>query len=177
MYCTKSVSSSEINLWEMRVYWGSRPVHRLMMLRIASRASRSFQRSIALRTFASKPEPKDNEVEPPVVGPGGPSDKILGMYEQSAGLERLEYLAGLAGRSIFLMEPLKVDRFGTLKAPIPVESISGERMVGCSGFPVESHELMWFNVSKEKGPGRCPECGQAFAIQLANQDLHQHHQH
>jgi cytochrome c oxidase subunit 5b len=94
------------------------------------------------------------------------------MYEQSAGLERLEYLSNLAQRPLFLMNPLRIEKFGTLREPVPVESISGHRIVGCSGFPVDSHELMWFECDVEKGPGRCPECGQAFAIQLVNQHLH-----
>lgn len=109
-----------------------------------------------------------------MVGPGGPSDKILGMYEQSAGLERLEYLANLAQRPVFLMDPIKIEKFGTMKEPVEVLSISGERIVGCSGFPVDSHELMWFQA-KLNNPGRCPECGQVFAIKLVNTDLEHHH--
>lgn len=125
----------------------------------------------SLRLFSSKPSPAPSpaDAEEAVVGPGGPSDRILGMYEQAAGLERLEYLAGLAGRPLFLTTPLSAARFGTVQEPVAVESISGERIVGCSGFPVDSHELMWFKCEDGKAPGRCPECGQAFAIKLVNQ--------
>ena len=131
----------------------------------------NLSRNLSIRNFSSKPA-KQEETDSSVVGPGGPSDRILGMYEQSAGLERLEYLSNLAQRPLFLMNPLKIEKFGTLKEPVPVESISGHRIVGCSGFPVDSHELMWFECDVEKGPGRCPECGQAFGIQLVNQHLH-----
>lgn len=114
----------------------------------------------------------------PVVGPGGPDDRIPSMYEQSAGLERLEYLANLAQKPIFLMDPLVVDHFGTLAHPIEVPSISGSRIVGCSGFPADSHETLWFKVEDDgKGPARCCECGQAFAIKYVNEELkHQHHE-
>lgn len=127
--------------------------------------------------YSSKPTEAATE-EASVVGPGGPSDRILGMYEQSAGLERLEYLSNLAQRPLFLMDPLKIDRFGTLKAPHMVQSISGQRIVGCTGYPVDSHELMWFEADVNKGPGRCPECGQAFAIEMVNQHpIAQRHHH
>lgn len=116
--------------------------------------------------------------EEPVVGPGGSSTNIPSMYEQSAGLERLEYLAGLAGRPIFLMDQLKVEAFGTMAKPIPVPSLEGSRIVGCSGFPVDSHETMWFKVEARRGePSRCPECGQAFAIKFVNEALTHEHSH
>lgn len=113
----------------------------------------------------------NSRTDEPVVGPGGPSDRIPSMYEQSAGLERLEYLANLAQRPLFLDQPLRPTAFGTLASPVPVPSISGERIVGCSGFPTDSHELMWFEVRQTKGTSRCPECGQAFAIELVNQEI------
>ncbi len=116
--------------------------------------------------------PKTESSEPAVVGPGGPSDRIADMYEQSAGLERLEYLANLAQRPLFLTDPLQVKSFGTLQNPIAVQSISGKRIVGCTGFPADSHEIVWFECDVNKGSGRCPECGQAFAIHLVNQHLH-----
>lgn len=103
----------------------------------------------------------DNEV----VGPGTTDlSLIANAYEQAAGLERVEFLAKLAGRSAFLMEPLKVDHYGTLKDPIQVDSVVGRRLVGCTGFPKYSHEPLWFWVDEKEGPMRCNDCGQAFRI-------------
>jgi len=33
-----------------------------------------------------------------------------------------------------------------------------ERMVGCTGSPADSHDILWFRLTTEK-PSRCPECG------------------
>jgi hypothetical protein len=32
------------------------------------------------------------------------------------------------------------------------------RIVGCTGVPADSHDVVWFQVAKEK-TRRCPECG------------------
>ena len=37
-----------------------------------------------------------------------------------------------------------------------------ERLVGCTGAPAESHELLWFNLTREKNR-RCPECGSGMS--------------
>ena len=96
-----------------------------------------------------------------VMGPGGPGDRISTPYEHAVGVERLEYLAKMSGKNLWLMDPLKVDHYGTLDDPIIVESMAGERIAGCTGFPKWSHEVVWMKVS---GVKRCPECGQAFKI-------------
>ena len=48
-------------------------------------------------------------------------------------MSRLEYLARVQGVNIFNEEALKVDHYGTLEDPILVETVSGERIVGCTG--------------------------------------------
>lgn len=96
-----------------------------------------------------------------IMGPGGPGDRISTPYEHTVGLERLEYLARMSGRNFYMMEPLKIDQYGTLDNPVIVESMVGERIAGCTGFPKDSHEVVWMKVS---GTKRCPECGQAFKI-------------
>ena len=90
-------------------------------------------------------------------------------YETATNVERLEYLADQVGRQIFLDQPLRIDRFGTLKDPILVDSNLTDhgRIVGCTGFPKDSHELWWFEVGPlgtKREMRRCPECGQAFRI-------------
>lgn len=69
----------------------------------------------------------------PVVGPGAPDGVIPTDFEQTSGLERLEYLANVQGINIFLDEPLKIDAYGTLEKPVLVETVVGSRTVGCTG--------------------------------------------
>lgn len=122
---------------------------------------------------AAKTKPESQTVaDDEAVGPGTTDrSRIASDFEQAAGLERIEMLAKLAGRSAFLMEPLKVDHYGTLADPILVDSMVGRRLVGCTGFPKYSHEVLWFwvggdvdGVDAEAPPIRCQECGQAFRI-------------
>ena len=48
-----------------------------------------------------------------VIGPGNNDPtRMPTVFEQSSGAERIEYLAELAGRNAFLMDPLKVDHSG-----------------------------------------------------------------
>lgn len=106
----------------------------------------------------------------PIIGPGytddgGKIDRIPTEYEQVTGIERLEFLAKLADRNIFLDEPLKVDHYGTMKNPIMVPSIYDERIVGCTGYPKYSHSPLWIKAKKES-PGRCFECGQVFKLEM-----------
>jgi hypothetical protein len=48
-----------------------------------------------------------------------------------------------------------------------------ERIVGCTGFPTDSHDTNWMEVNDDKGHHRCVECGHgAFAIpSRASQEL------
>lgn len=139
---------SRMDCWAARGGW-------TMVSRLGGAA-----RSLCAAAGGSAPPP-DSEV----VGPGSSNpDQIATPYEQAAGRERLELLAKLAGNSAFLMEPLKVDHFGTLKDPIMVDSVVGRRIVGCTGFPKYSHEPVYFWVDGEEGPMRCNDCGQAFKI-------------
>jgi cytochrome c oxidase subunit 5b len=117
-------------------------------------------KQLASYSTHNNPPPADEES----VGPGTKDPALIASsYEQAAGLERVELLGKLAGRSAFLMDPLVVDHFGTLKDPIHVDSVIGRRLVGCTGFPKGSHEPLWFWVD-EKEPMRCNDCGQAFRI-------------
>jgi hypothetical protein len=48
------------------------------------------------------------------------------------------------------------------------------RIVGCTGVPADSHDVVWFQVAKEK-TRRCPECGSgmlnSFCDYHVGQDL------
>ncbi|GAM29275.1 hypothetical protein SAMD00019534_124510 [Acytostelium subglobosum LB1] len=53
--------------------------------------------------------------------------------------------------------------FGTLKAPVIVESIFDNRTVGCEGGEGEEHDLVFHKVS-HKRPCICLDCGQVFKL-------------
>ena len=61
------------------------------------------------------------------------SNDIPTELEHAVGIERLEILANLQGQHAFLDQPLQVKAKGTMKAPVLVESMLDERIVGCSG--------------------------------------------
>lgn len=110
---------------------------------------------------------------PAIVAPDavGAPDGVPTAYATAAGLERLEMLAALARdgggpNDVFLMRPLDVSHYGTPADPILVDSVVGERIVGCTGFPKYSHAPLWMWVRWEERdtPARCAHCGQAFRI-------------
>lgn len=124
--------------------------------------------------FNSTSKSSGNEI----IGPGAKEGTIGSDFDQAVGVERLEFLSKLAGRSVFSSsEPLRHPRGdgvkGTLSDPVLVETLAGasdsvsvkERIVGCSGVPRGSHEIGYFWVRSEKEATRCPECGQAFKLQ------------
>jgi cytochrome c oxidase subunit 5b len=70
----------------------------------------------------------------PVFGPGlKKKGEIATNLEHLTGLARLEYLASLKGENIFLDDPIKAEKRGTLKEPILVDSLFAYRLVGCTG--------------------------------------------
>lgn len=113
-----------------------------------------------------------------IAGPGARPGTIPSEFEHAVGVERLELLGQLAGRSVFssstpLMHPRGADVKGTLTDPVLVESLAASdadeaagRIVGCSGQPRGSHEIGYFWVRSARECTRCPECGQAFKLQL-----------
>ncbi|KAI9178804.1 Cytochrome c oxidase subunit 4 [Blastocladiella emersonii ATCC 22665] len=106
----------------------------------------------------------------PFVGPGTQPGKIPTDLEQSTGLERFEYLSELEGRNAFDMKPLEPTHLGTPANPIVVESVENVRYVGCTGYPVDSHDTIWIRVNKtkEEGVNRCPECGGSYQLKMVD---------
>lgn len=132
-----------------------------MLRSLTNRVLRVF-RSRQPSVLKAEPLHGATDVDIPVTGVGLSDPRSFPtQYEHAAGIERVEYLADLSGKNIFLNEPLKINHYGTLANPIIVDSLYEERIVGCSGFPKESHEILWMTV---KGTERCQECGQAFKI-------------
>jgi hypothetical protein len=58
-----------------------------------------------------------------MIGPGGKTGEVPTDIEQATGLERFELLHKLKGEEAFSMEPLQMDRLGTLADPIRVFSL------------------------------------------------------
>ncbi|KAI9146160.1 cytochrome c oxidase, partial [Paraphysoderma sedebokerense] len=100
----------------------------------------------------------------PYVGPGGPVGKIPSDLEQSTGLERHEYISMLEGKEAFDTKPLEMTHMGTPQNPIVVKSVDPERLVGCTGYPADSHDTLWLVVKQTKGVDRCPECGCCYQL-------------
>lgn len=61
-------------------------------------------------------------------------------------MERLEILGKMEGVDIFDMSPLDASRKGTMKDPILVRSAGEEQYSGCTGFPADSHPVVWLTV-------------------------------
>ena len=98
---------------------------------------------------------------PSIYGPGAPQGTVPTDEEQATGLERLELLGKAQNVDVFDMEPLKVDRMGTMQDPIIVPSLTPIRIVGSTGFPADSNDTVWLtlDITKNDGIGRCPESG------------------
>ncbi|KAI4210308.1 MAG: hypothetical protein LQ351_006832 [Letrouitia transgressa] len=84
--------------------------------------------------------------------PGALPGTIPTDLEQSTGLERLEILGKMQGIDVFDMRPLDASRKGTLEDPIMVNSFSDEQIIGCTGYPADSHATMWCVVRHWRGP-------------------------
>ncbi|KAN0120705.1 Cytochrome c oxidase subunit Vb domain containing protein [Russula decolorans] len=103
---------------------------------------------------------------PSIYGVGAKPGEIPTDESQSTGLDRVQVLGLLEGVDVFDLEPLDSSRIGTLADPVKVFSADSERIVGCTGSPADSHDLLWLRVTTEK-TSRCAECGSAYAIDFA----------
>ncbi|KAI7872746.1 cytochrome c oxidase [Spinellus fusiger] len=141
-------------------------------LRTPLRASSSVVRTFsAVRSYSAVAKPSENSV-----APGGKAGEVPTDLEQATGLERLELLAKLQGKELFDMEPLDMTHLGTVKNPIVVDSHDPIRFVGCTGYPVDAHDVIWINLDKSHEHDRCPECGSVFTMNfVGSEDDHHHH--
>ncbi|GAA5998508.1 cytochrome c oxidase subunit IV [Rhodotorula paludigena] len=142
---------------------------------VAPRALPRAQAPVARTFLTSLPRFSDHQ-EPILQGPGGKSGEIPTDLEQATGLERFELLHKLKGEEAFSLEPLEVPRLGTVEDPIKVFSLDATRIVGCTGFPVDSHDTILFTAHKDKAI-RCPECGCAYQVEYHGlpEGEHGHH--
>lgn len=98
--------------------------------------------------------------------------------EQATGLERLEILGKMQGVDIFDMSPLDASRKGTVDNPITVKSFGDEQYLGCTGYPADSHVVIWLTCSRDRPIERCPECGSVYKMDYVGpQESHDSHGH
>jgi len=129
-------------------------------------------RVAALSTSAIR---RSGEPAPSLFGPGGKAGEVPSDLDQATGLERLQVLGEAEGFEVFDEAPLDSDRIGTQSDPIKVFSLDTERIVGCTGAPADSHDILWLNLRKEK-QSRCPECGSVYELDFqGSEDAHHHH--
>ncbi|KAL0474047.1 cytochrome c oxidase [Neurospora intermedia] len=112
-------------------------------------------------------------------GPGAAPGTVPTDLEQATGLERLEILGKMEGVDVFDMKPLDASRRGTMENPISVRSAGDEQYAGCTGFPADSHNVIWLTMTRERPVERCPECGNVYKMDyIGPQDDHAHdHDH
>ncbi|EGG08240.1 uncharacterized protein MELLADRAFT_74577 [Melampsora larici-populina 98AG31] len=105
-----------------------------------------------------------HDARPPIIqGVGAKPGTVPTDLEQATGIERYEILARMEGLEPFDNKPLAVPHMGTLADPVKVFSLERTRIVGCTGFPVDSHDTIYMKVSDSR-PRRCGECGCAYVI-------------
>ncbi|KAJ7126964.1 cytochrome c oxidase subunit VB-domain-containing protein [Mycena epipterygia] len=142
---------------------------------IARSALRSSASS-SLRAFSTTLRASsDHGAKPPsIFGPGGKVGEVPTDFEQATGLERFELLGEMEGIDVFDSTPLDSSRVGTKKDPIMVLSYDPERLVGCTGCPADSHDIVWINLSKER-QRFCTECGSVYQLDYqGGEEVHHH---
>ncbi|KAL3474206.1 cytochrome c oxidase subunit VB-domain-containing protein [Aspergillus californicus] len=102
--------------------------------------------------------------EEDLIPPGAKPGTIPTDLEQATGLERLELIGKMQGIDIFDMKPLDASRKGTLDNPIMINGAGDEQYAGCTGYPVDSHQVNWLTVSRERPLERCLECGNVVKL-------------
>ncbi|KAJ5921413.1 hypothetical protein N7466_009739 [Penicillium verhagenii] len=95
----------------------------------------------------------------------------------ATGLERLELIGKMQGIDIFDMRPLDASRKGTLEDPIMVPGAGEEQYAGCTGYPVDSHQVNWLTVSRERPIERCNECGNVVKLNYIGPETDHSHDH
>ncbi|CZT25320.1 probable subunit IV of cytochrome c oxidase [Ramularia collo-cygni] len=151
-------------------------------------ATRSFALT-ARRTSSGDPKigEKTSQLQPldeiksmhDLMPAGGKPGTIPTDLDQATGLERLEILGKMQGIDVFDMRPLDASRKGTLDDPITVKSFGDEQYLGCTGFPVDTHNVIWLTTSRDRPIERCPECGSVYKLEYVGpqDDGHGHHDH
>ena len=66
-----------------------------------------------------------------------------------------------------------------MEDPIIVKSFGDEQYQGCTGYPVDSHVVIWLTTSRDRPIERCPECGSVYKMEYVGpaDDGHGHGDH
>jgi len=145
---------------------------------VVAAAAKSSARTTALRSFASSSRrlSGDHHGPPQLYGPGSKNaEAIPSDAEQATGLERFQLLGRMEGVDVFDLKPLDASRLGTAAEPIKVQSFYPERLVGCTGFPADSHDVIWLTLNSTLKNHRCPECGSVYTLDVAGDAATHHH--
>ncbi|GBE88408.1 cytochrome c oxidase polypeptide IV [Sparassis latifolia] len=142
---------------------------------VAFAARAAARPSLAVRAIATSAARRSEHASTPqIFGPGAKPGEVPTDENQSTGVERLQVLGNVEGVDAFDYAPLDSSRIGTLADPVKVYSLTPSRLIGCTGSPADSHELLWMNLKKEKNR-RCPECGSAYTLDYhGDESLHTH---
>ncbi|KAF8349141.1 cytochrome c oxidase subunit VB-domain-containing protein [Amanita rubescens] len=151
------------------------------MLQSALRAARPLvarsSRVNAIRAFSTTPRAASDGPPPPqLIGPGGKPGEVPSDYDQLTGLARLQLLGDMQGIKIFDDGPLDSSRIGTKANPVLVQSYDVERIIGCTGSPADSHDILWFNLTTDKLE-RCTECGSVYKLDYHGEEHGDAHHH
>ncbi|KAH9481390.1 Cytochrome c oxidase subunit 4, mitochondrial [Psilocybe cubensis] len=129
-----------------------------------------------LRAFSTSVRVQSGPPPPQLYGEGAKPGTVPTDIEQATGLERLQLLGELEGINVFDDSPLDSSRIGTKANPVLVPSFDVERIIGCTGVPADSHDILWFNLKKDK-LGRCTECGSVYKLDFQGEEHHDEHHH
>jgi len=132
--------------------------------------------SSTVRTFSTTIRVLSGPPPPQLYGEGAKPGTVPTDLEQATGLERLQLLGEIEGVKVFDDTPLDSSRLGTKANPVLVPSYDVERIIGCTGFPVDSHDVAWFTLKKEEH-ARCMECGSVYALDFHGEEHHDAHHH
>ncbi|KAF7312249.1 hypothetical protein MIND_00237900 [Mycena indigotica] len=139
-------------------------------VRPALRPATAFRSLSTTLRVASGHGPK----APSLFGPGGKVGEVPTDLEQATGLERFELLGEMEGIDVFDETPLDSSRVGTKKNPIMVLSNDPLRVIGCTGSPADSHDIIWLNLTKER-QRFCTECGSVYQLDYQGEEEEAHH--
>ncbi|KAF5382029.1 hypothetical protein D9615_004390 [Tricholomella constricta] len=128
----------------------------------------------ALRALHTTLPVSSGPAPPQLYGEGGKPGQVPSDVDQATGIERLQLLGELEGINVFDDSPLDSSRIGTKANPVLVLSYDVERVIGCTGSPADSHDILWFNLTKEK-QARCSECGSVYALDYQEGPLQHSH--
>ncbi|KAJ6619780.1 cytochrome c oxidase subunit VB-domain-containing protein [Mycena sp. CBHHK59/15] len=144
---------------------------------VARSALKSYTSS-SLRAFSTtlRVSSAHGAKPPSLFGPGGKAGEVPTDFEQATGLERFELLGEMEGIDVFDETPLDSSRIGTKKDPIMVLSYDPTRIIGCTGCPADSHDIIWINLTKER-QRFCSECGSVYQLDYQGADEHEVHHH